>query len=195
MFLNSSKPKKLFQIRPDHIQFPDQWFLDDPETADGLEIDPRDFTDGVPYRGPVPSVANIGNPGKELAFNLGAFDMPVVSAAVAEIIWRIAPLDVQCFSIHIPGAADTYHILNAVYSLDCLDEERSEFTRWQEGDHRSDLIGQYHMISTIRIDSLRTHDHHIFRILNWPVALLVSDTIKDALADIPNLGVVFKQAS
>ena len=191
MFLSSSKPKQIFQLLADHIQYPDQWFLRDPRTADGREIDPCDFTDGAPYEGPSPAVASVGNAGRELAFNFGAFDMPVVSSAVADIIWRIAPLDVQRFSIDIPGAAGSYQILNAVCSLDCLDEERSEFTRWNVGDHRADLIGQYHSISTIRIDPLRTRDHHVFRILNWPIALLVSGTIKDALADIPNLGVVF----
>ncbi len=195
MFQTSAKPKQLFRILADHIQYPDQWFLDDPLTADGCDIDPREFTAGSPYCGPTPVVASIGNPGRELAFNLGAFDMPVVSSAVADIIWRIAPLDVQCFSIDIPGAVGSYQILNAVCSLDCLDEERSEFTRFQVGDHRSDLIGQYHSIPTIRIDPSRTLDHHVFRILNWHVAVLVSDTIKDALADIPHLGIVFKQAS
>lgn len=195
MFQTSAKPKQLFRILADHIQYPDQWFLDDPLTADGVEIDPREFTDGRPYRGPTPTSASIGNPGRELAFNFGAFDMPVVSSAVADIIWRIAPLDVQCFAIDVPGAAGSYHVLNAVCSLDCLDEKRSEFTRFQVGDHRSDLIGQYHTIPLIRVDPRRTHDHHVFRIHNWHVALLVSDTIKDALADIPDLGVVFNPAS
>jgi hypothetical protein len=195
MFQSSPNRKRLYQLLPDHIQYPDLWFLDDPMTTDGQAIDPREFTSGRPYCGPVPAVATIGNPGRELALNLGAFDMPVVSRAVADIVWRLAPLDVQLFPIDIPGAVDSYQILNAVCSLDCLDEERSEFTRWQAGDHRSDLIGQYRMISTIRIDPSRTHNHHIFRILNFHIALLVSETIKDALVDIPKLGVLFDPVS
>jgi hypothetical protein len=51
------------------------------------------------------------------------------------------------------------------------------------------------MISTIRIDPTLTGDHHVVRIRTWPIALLVSDTIKDALATIPNLGVGFDPAS
>jgi uncharacterized protein DUF1629 len=191
MFQSSAESKQLYQLLPDHIRCPDQWFVRDPRTAEGSEIDPRDFSDGRPYFGPAPVTAFIGNPGRELAFNLGAFDMPVVSAEVAAIIWRIAPLDVQCFAIDIPGATGSYQILNAVCSLDCLDEERSEFTRWQEGDGQPDRIGQYHSIPTIRIDPLRTQGHHVFRILNWPVALFVSGVIKNALVGIPNLGVVF----
>ena len=187
--------KRFFDVCADHLTFPDQWFLDEPLTVTGEEIDAREFRSGVPYRGPLPVIVPIGNPGLELAFNFGAFDMPVVSSEIADIINELAPGDVQCFPVDVPGAQGSYQILNAVCSLDCLDEERSEFTRWLPGDHRSDRIGQYHMISTIRVDPKRTYEHQIFRIKNWPIALLVSNTIKDALASIPRLGVVFETAS
>jgi hypothetical protein len=51
------------------------------------------------------------------------------------------------------------------------------------------------MVSTIRVDPARTQNHHIFRIKDWPLALLVSHKLKEALEDIPNLGVVFEPAS
>lgn len=187
--------KRIFDIRADRLKFPDRWFLDEPLTAAGEEIDEREFAEGVRYTGPVPAVVPVYNPGRELAFNLGAFDMPVVSTAVADIIGHAAAGDVECFPVKVPGAKGSYQILNAVHSLDCLDEQRSEFTRWRAGDHRSDLVDQYRMISTIRIDPQRTGHHHVFRIKNWPIALLVSDTIKDALVTIPELGVVFEPAS
>jgi hypothetical protein len=192
----SSTPEKLiFDIRSDRSKFPGKWFLDEPLTAAGEEIDAREFTAGVPYRGPLPAVVPVYKPGKELAFNLGAFDMPVVSSAVADIVYQAAPGDVECFPVNVPGSKGSYQILNAVCSLDCLDEQRSEFTRWQAGDHRSDLIGQYRMISTIRIDPRRTRNHHVFRIKNWPIAFLVSNTLKDALVGISDLGLVFGPAS
>ena len=55
----------------------------------------------------------------------------------------------------------------------------------------TELAGQYRMISTIRIDPARTGNHHIFRIKNWTIALLVSNTLKDALSRVPELGVLF----
>jgi hypothetical protein len=185
----------LVRVLADHPGFPDQWFLDEPLTASGEEIDAREFTEGTPYRGPAPSVVPVGNPGRELAFNFGAFEMPVVSSAVADVVRRIAPGDVELFPVDVPGAKERYLILNAIHALDCLDEQRSEFTRWQVGDHRSDLAGQYRMISTIRIDPARTRNHPIFRIKNWPIALLVCSALRDALQGIPELGVVFQPAS
>jgi hypothetical protein len=193
--MTAATHKRIFDVCADHVAFPDQWFLDEPLTVAGEQIDSREFTSGKLYEGSLPALVPVGNPGVELAFNLGAFDMPVVSSEIADVISQLAPTDVQFFPVEIPGAQGSYQILNAVCSLDCLDEERSEFTRWQPGDHRSDRIGKYHMISTIRIDPERTGNHHVFRIKNWPIALLVSDAIKDALISIPRLGVLFETAS
>ena len=186
---------KLFEVVPDDAAYPDQWFIDDPLAADGREVDPDYLVNGTCYDGPVPTLASIGNPGRELAFSFGCFDLPVVSDAVANIVRRLAPCDVQWFPVDIPGASGSYQILNAIHSLECLDELRSEFTLWKPGEHQPDLVGKYHDIAKIRIDPNRTLDHHIFRIHNWKVVLVVSGTIKDALADIPHLGVLFDPAS
>jgi hypothetical protein len=193
--MSCSLGRTFARILSDHMGCADQWFLDEPLSADGKEIDAREFMLGAPYCGPLPVMVPIGNPGRELAFNFGAFDFPVVSHAVAEIVRGIAPADVEWFPVGVPGAKHSYLILNAVCALDCLDEQSSEFTRWTEQDSRPDRLGQYHVISTIRIDPSRTANHHIFRIKGWPIALLVSCKLKDALTSIPDLGVVFKPVS
>jgi hypothetical protein len=187
-----SASNNFYRVYADHEQYPDQWFLDDPRTADGHEIDARDFRVGRSYTGPLPVIVPVGNKGRELAFNLGAFDMPVVSQAVAKVIRRIAARDVQLFPVTIPGAKDRYEILNVISRAECLDELRSEFTMWSEADKDPERLGKYSMISTIRIDPARVDGHHLFRIARWTLALLVSEPIKDALQEIPQLGVVFQ---
>jgi hypothetical protein len=187
--------KELFRVHADHIRFPDQWFLDEPRTATDQEIDAREFIGTVPYRGPMPVVVPVGNPGRELAFNFGAIDMPVVSSEVADIVRGIARVEAEFLAVDVPGSKGKYQILNALQALDCLDEKQSEFTRWQMGDHRSDLAGQYRAISTIRIDPARTRGNNIFRIKNWTIALFVSAALKNALIGIPELGVVFDPVS
>jgi hypothetical protein len=133
----------------------------------------------------------IDSPGKQVAFCLGAFDMPVVSQAVREWIERIAPGEAEFFPVDIDRAIEPYSILNALCRCECLDESRSEFTMWTPEDNRPEMLGKYRMISTIRIDPARTDGHHLFRIARWPLALIVSDKLRRALVDIPNLGVVF----
>ena len=118
--------------------------------------------------------------------------MPVVSMDVGQTIQRIAPREVELFPVDIPGAKQRYAILNAICLVNCLDEFRSEFTRWELKDNRPEMMGRYKMISTIRIDPLRARGHHIFRIMGWPLALLVSGVVKHAIEDVPNLGVEFR---
>ncbi|MEX0676877.1 MAG: DUF1629 domain-containing protein [Pirellulales bacterium] len=115
-----------------------------------------------------------------------------MSSVVADVIQRIAPGQAEFFPVKIAGAKAQYQILNAIRRAECLDEARSEFTMWTEEDHYPEMMGNYKMISTIRVDPARTGGHHMFRIARWTLALLVSDSLKNAIEDIPNLGVVFE---
>jgi hypothetical protein len=169
-----------------------QWFLSDPLADDGQELDAREFTDGVEYRGPAPKRIPIYQQGQEVGFSLSAFDMPVVSKTVGEIVRRVAPGAAEFFPVQIEDAVATYEILNAIQLVDCLDKNRSEFTVWTEAANRPEKLGQYRMISILRIDPERARGHHLFRIAPWPVTLVVSDTLKAAIEDVPNLGVVFE---
>lgn len=184
--------KLFYAVYTDHVKFPDKWFLDEPLTSNSEEIDAREFTEGVPYHGTPPDSVPVAKPGKEVAFHLAAFDMPVVSYEVAEVLSRIAPDDVECFPVEVKHSKASYAILNAICLLDCLDESKSDVTRWSAEDGRPDRLGQIHVISTLRIDPDRTFSHHIFRLKDWPLTLLVSDLVKDSLEHIHNLGVVFE---
>ena len=95
----------------------------------------------------------------------------------------------------ISKAIGIYQILNVTHALDCLDESRSEVTLWQPGDLRPDRVGSIKMIWTLRVDPNRTNEHHIVRLAKWRIAMLVSNTLKAALSEIPNLGVRFEPAS
>lgn len=151
-----------------------------------------ELIDGVSFLRPPPVRVSVLSQGKEVEFALGPYDMPIASTPIAEIIRRVAPAAAQFFPVTIEGAKRAYEIVNVVCKLECLDETRSEFTMWTEEDDRPEMMGQYKMISTIRIDPARAAGYHLFRIARWPLALLVSDTLKSAIEDMPNLGVVFK---
>jgi hypothetical protein len=193
--IDAEQPGRIFRVLADHQRYPDAWFLDEPQTGDREEIDARAFTQGFRYTDTSPAVVPVAKPGPPLQFNFAAFDMPVVSTAVAEVVSKLARQDIELFPVAVPQARESYHILNALCRIDCLDEARSEFTRWQKDDHRNDLIGKYRMISTIRIDVSRTTGHPIFRLADWPIALLVSASLKAALEELPNLGAIFSSAS
>lgn len=193
--MGAAVPRNIFEVISDFEQYAGQWFLDEPLTASGNELDAREFTVGTRYSGPLPARVPIYKPGVVVNFHLGSFDMPIVSARVAQEFQTLAKQDVELFEVQVGSLADRFFILNVVALSDCIDERRSEFTRWKDGDGQPERVGQFHSISKIRVDVARTHPHHAFRIENWRLALLVSDTLRDRLIRIPQLGVKFERAS
>ncbi len=185
---------RFFEVQSELTLFHDQWFLRRPRSKTGELLYPDEFIMGLPYAGPTPVTLEIGQNGKEVQFHLAAFGMPVVSRKIANVIREIAPGDAEFFPVEIVGAESDYEIMNVTSLLDCLDETRSEFSTWQEEDGRPDLVGQYKMISSARIDATRAAGHHIFRLSKFHVTLFVSDQIRLELEDRPHLGVAFDPA-
>lgn len=186
---------RFFEVRSELTLLHDQWFLRRPRSKTGELLYPDEFIMGLPYTGPTPVTLEIGQHGKEVQFQLAAFGMPVVSCKIARVVREIAPGDVEFFPIEIAGAEGDYEIMNVISLLDCLDETRSDFSVWQEEDGRPDLLGQYQLISTARIDGARAAGHQLFRLSKFHVSLFVSDQIRLALEDRPHLGVFFVPAS
>ncbi len=181
-----------FRILTDDVRFADRWFLDEPLTKDGQEIDAREFTNGRPYIGAVPVSVPIHTHGKRVKFCLAAFDMPVVSEEIVRIVTEIAGSDVECFPVAVGTTVSGYAILNVVALGACVDERRSDILRWQLDDDEPDKVGKYRMVSNLTIDPRRTDDRHIFRVDDWEVALIISEKVKASLEKIPDLGVIFQ---
>ena len=158
---------------------------------DETDIDARGFVKGNGYRGALPVKLSVGNPGRELAFNLGAFDMPVVESSLAETIRQIAPDAAEFFPVRINGARGRYEIMNVYRSVECLDDTHSIYTRRGPEDERPDRTGSLKMISVIIIDPKKAKGSHLFRIAGWPLALLVSKRLKCAIEGVPDLGIPF----
>src|SRR5262249_43093614 len=108
-----------FQVGANDEHFADRWFLDDPRTATGEELDAREFIYGRPYVGPPPANVPIYVEGRKVAFTLGAFDMPLVSQEIAEIVVRMAPTEVEIFPVTVASFITGYCILNVLNREAC----------------------------------------------------------------------------
>jgi hypothetical protein len=179
-----------FRVLDDDAKYPDRWFLEDPFSAVGVELDSREFTYGQPYSGPTPTEVPFQS-GIRLAFNLASCDMPVVTTEIADILQELAPGDIERFPVTVGSDIAGYEIINAVHQRRCVDEQRSGVTKWTLDDHRADLAGQYRSIDHLVIDPSRTEGSHIFRTWGSPIRLIVSEDIRRSLEPIENLGVVF----
>lgn len=141
-----------------------------PWLTGGVRLDPeRSLHTPIKYFGPVPD------------FSETSFGVPIAVDALARAIQSVAGADVQCLPVDIEQHAG-FMALNAVRVVRCVDEDRSDFTRWTTEDARPDLAGQYHHISPLVVDPRRIpEDAHFFRVEAWLVGLIVSDAVKAAM--------------
>lgn len=139
--------------------------------------------------------AEISRPGQALEFSLTSFAVPVVCRSLAEAIGEASSREIQRIEVKIQDQS-MFEILNVLRTVKCLDEMRSEFTKWTEQDYRSDLAGQYRQVTKLHIDySAVPNDAYIFRVEGWLISLLVSEEIKYAMEGVGCLGAVFKPIS
>lgn len=175
----------------DDVAIPGRWHLSTIETSDGQE--PL-LADAV--RCDCPSLrARVSARGTELDFCLTSFAVPVARSSLARAIAGSANGDVQRIPLSIAGH-DGFEVINAVRVINCLDESRSEFTKWTVNDHRPDLAGQYRMVTRLRLrsDAIPV-DTHVFRIEGWLVALVVSESVKAAMETAGCFGAKFVEVT
>ena len=120
--------------------------------------------------------------------------MPVVREKIGDLIAKFAPSQIQ----RVPAKIDTienekaFEILNVIRSISCLDERRSDVVYWTEYDGRPDKIGQFRMITKLRIDPDRVGREHVFRIDGWKIALVISDQLRRELLASEVTGIHFE---
>jgi hypothetical protein len=176
----------------DDIEMPPRWHLG--HIFDGERLR-DDFREGRRLSDTDALSAEISHNGRSLDSCLTSFAVPIAVKALGEAIARCAGSDLQRLPVHIlPGL--TYEVLNATRCIPCLDEQRSEFMKWLPGDHRSDLVGQFRMVSRLVLDPARLPaDANFFRVAGWEVALVISERVKDAMESEGCFGAKFRSVT
>lgn len=149
-----------------------------PETADGTPLMAGTFVNGREYSGaePVRVASALGPDLPDVLFGFQA--MPIVATALAEAMHRIARLDVQLVRTVIGACDERFRIINVTRMLDCIDERASQVQIASVDDIQTGrAYGRYRAVSRIRIRPQAAHGAQIFRLLHWPVALIVSQEI------------------
>lgn len=179
-----------------------QWFLDTPVSSSGDE-----WAFWRILRGEVLHDNDLGmwrtqvrQNGQVLPFSFAGFDVPIVNQQVGQLIVEEAPGQVQLLPLEIEeanGEVDLgYRILVATHTIRCVDEGRSEFTKWGGDDMRPDKVGEYRMITNLRLDaSLIPSDLKIFRVWGWKPALIVAAPLAESLRTFVKLGLKFESVS
>jgi len=172
----------------DDVAIPNRWHLGCATLQDGSE--PR-LRAGVRFDSTVVPVVPVTHAGRVLDFTLTSFAVPVVTADLASAVRVVVGSDIQLVPVSI-GSLEGMVALNVLRVLRCVDETRSEFVKWTEHDHRSDLAGQYRRITRLVLDGpTLPADAHAFRIENSLVEIIVSERVKEAMVSRGCLGAKF----
>jgi hypothetical protein len=182
--------KRFFDLKID-VYVKGRWYLAEPTDMTGQQIpDIWEFIDGKQVAAPGPLRIPIFRPGKPLDIEFaGAGQSPVVSARVASVFREMAPDDVQLFPVEVEGQTEPYFLLNVARTVRCIDDAAcEEARRWTPEDDQPDKVGQYHVVSGLRIDTSKVGDERVFRLWGWSSPIIVDGDIKDALVSTGILG-------
>jgi hypothetical protein len=164
------------------------WFPGDPVAKGGAVIDSREFNHGLPYMGPVPMQVPVKKAGRPSDFLFGPFDMPVVTVAVSNLVSRFTTR-IERYPVTVASEAG-FEILNVVDLVECFDFSRSVYTVWPEDDEFGHKAGSLRMVVELRLDE-RAVGHDLFRVAEWPIALVASERLKVALESAGAIGFEF----
>jgi hypothetical protein len=173
---------RYFQVRDD-MRVPGRWILGDPLGEDGQEVTAWYFEEGHVLDGQSPLRLQQVQPGHALDFSLTPLTIPVVHEKVVSLFGRLGlRQQVQFIPAHVEGESEPYFILNALQLLRCIDDTRSERVEyWRPEDGNPEEVGQYRVVTGLRIDPSRVGAAHVFRPWGWYVALIVSEHLKQAM--------------
>jgi hypothetical protein len=170
---------------------PNRWHLDTPSDSQGRKVFDWDFTKGAPVHVEGRLKVPIEIPGRPLDFSWAGLSIPVVHVKIASMLSELAPNDVQLIPADIEGQPDQYLIMVATRLIRCIDEAASRILLWTVEDGVPKKVGKYRDVRDLRVDKAQVGNARVFRPEGWPVVLIVSEEIKDALERMGATGTRF----
>ena len=127
------------------------------------------------------------------------YGLPVLSDTARDALLGLPEVDepyanVVMQPLEIDGGPwrNDYFLMVVETRLDCVDETRSRFTRFEENDPvRPDKAGDYASFSNLVVDPNLIGGRHIFRLSKCETILVVSEEVKRRFEDASVSGCVF----
>jgi hypothetical protein len=179
----------------DDVHVPGRWHIGDVSASSGPV---PDLLSTQRLAADIVLSAPVDHRGRALDFCFTSFAVPVAKRALADVIKDTAgTADLQVVPIIIVGQpVDGFAIPHCLRTIECLDETRTDFMKWTSKDDRPDLVGEYRSVVNLTIDPKKVPpDVHFFRVWGWPVALIVSQAVKEVMERTGCLGAKFDAVS
>lgn len=180
----------------DDVHVSGRWELGVPLDQQGQKVWTWLFRRGEPAEIEGHLRVPLSHPGKPLDFSIAGAAVPVVTANVAAVLAELAAHDLQLIPVKVESQTDAFFILNALRRVRCIDDAACEEVQyWSVEDGQPDMVGEYRVVAGMRIDPTKVGDAKVFRPWGWPVVLIVSEDIKDALEREGITGVKFQEVT
>jgi hypothetical protein len=165
-----------------NMRIPGRWVLKSPVDEHGEEVDPWQFTESRVLEVQSELRLSMAHPGRELDFSLTGLGVVVVHGRVVQLFERMGIQEVQFLPAQVEGHFGPYFILNTLRVIRCIDDARCEEVRyWKPENGQPEKVGEYRVVAGMRIDPTQVGEARIFRPWGWPVALIVSEDLKQAM--------------
>jgi hypothetical protein len=167
---------KYFDLNDD-IYFPNRWYLGDFSGVDNWKL-----AKSVPDK--IDSLTlEMEQEGEEMDFTFTeAYRVPVVSSKIKLLLRDIKEVYFVPVTVNGKHCVSEYFAMIVPETVDCVDEKRSEFQKFQDDDPvRPDKSGEYRGFTRLRLDEKRTLGKDVFRLKNYDIAIVISEKVKDRL--------------
>lgn len=189
-----------YYLLRDDIDFPRRWYLGDVPDFDNWRFRDPNVEDMEPctYR------IEVYQDGKSLDFTLSeAYGVPVLSSRARDSLVGLPEVDepykhVVLEPVLVEGKSveQEFYIMIIETQLDCVDEEKSEFQKFEADDPvRPDLAGNYRAFFNLVVDPSKIGNHHIFRLKRHLGSIVVSEDVKHRFEEAGVTGAVFESVN
>lgn len=175
----------------------DRWFLNGLNVVASNTVSVWEFVKAQKLMLPDGQVLKIKQreKGTPIDFTFADFDVIIVNEKVAFLLedeeCQLFPVEVEGVKLH-----HSYFVVILQKSIDCLDETRSEFEKWQPNNPiRPDKAGHYKIIYKMHVNPAKIDNTSIFRLNKYDVVVIVNEKLKNKLEKNGITGIKFKDVS
>lgn len=167
----------------DDMSIPGRWALRSPVDERGQRVNPWQFDEGRTLQlNGMPTLA-LARSGLALDFTSTGHAIPIISERFASLLGGLdLSSQIQLIPARVEGRVESFFILNILRIIRCVDDSRSKEVRyWTPEDGQPEKVGEYKVVTGLRIDASKVADAHIFRPWGWRVAIIISEHVKQAM--------------
>lgn len=188
---------KYYRLMDELSKPKDRWFLKSLNIVDENKISVWKFLSPgkVKLSNTEKIKMGIREDGTPLDFTFADFEVLIVNEKVA---FFLSDDECQLIPVEIDGVKNEHFYFIAVLlnTVDCVDEGRSVFEKWEANDPiRPDLAGEYKGIYKLFVDSNKINQNTIFRLGKSDNIVIVNEKLKKQFEGNGITGIKFKEVT